>query len=90
MEQSLKQGRADNMNFVIGYFGLQIVGFLILLWISWRFFDRRYRSKEDPNQLPGSDFIRTSEICIDSKDGIKYQVYYNPATGERKYIRVGK
>nr|WP_253297961.1 HD family phosphohydrolase [Paenibacillus sp. MSJ-34] len=69
---------------------MQVAGFLLILWISWRYFDKRYRSNgRDPKQsLYGGDFVKTKEIFFDPKDGQKYQVYYHPKTGEREYVRV--
>lgn len=76
---------------IVFIYGIQLVLFLFLLWISWRFFDRRYRRKNEDvsrRDLMNGKFTPTSEIFIDPRDGLKYQVYYNHETGEREYIRL--
>ncbi|MDR9856655.1 HD family phosphohydrolase [Paenibacillus sp. VCA1] len=76
---------------VILFYGLQIVVFLLLLWLSWRFFDRRYRRKNEEasrRDLLSGKFVPTSEIFVDPRDGLKYQVYYNKETGEREYVPI--
>jgi hypothetical protein len=40
------------------------------------------------NPLLNGQFVKTNEVFIDPKDGFTYQVYYNPSTGEREYVRV--
>jgi len=73
---------------IIGFYGLQIIAVLVLLWLSWQYFDRRYRRKRDSGnesmREPG--FRPTAEVFIDPKDGKTYRVYYNDKTGEREYI----
>ncbi|MGN7358319.1 NfeD family protein [Paenibacillus sp. SAF-054] len=76
---------------VIFVYGLQIVVFLLLLWFSWRYFDRRYKRKgtdDVQRDLLSGKFSPTPEIFVDPRDGCKYQVYYNKETGEREYIRI--
>ncbi len=76
---------------IILIYGLQLVVFLLLLWLSWRFFDRRYRRKDEDavqRDLLSGKFTPTSEIFVDPRDGCKYQVYYNKETGEREYVRI--
>lgn len=76
---------------VVMIYGLQIVVFLVLLWLSWRFFDRRYRRKNEQSSrsdLLSGKFTPTSEIFVHPRDGIKYQVYYNHETGEREYVPI--
>lgn len=80
------------MIFAAGYFILYIVGFLVLLLLGWLYYDKRYKTKDSPEQskslgMYNGDFIRTPEVFIDPKDGLKYRVYYNPKTGEREYVR---
>lgn len=79
------------MIFAFGIWGLYILGFLIILWISWAYYDKRYRRRpnEDGKQaLYSGNFIKTSERFVDPKDGFTYQVYFNPQTGEREYVRI--
>ncbi|WP_152394799.1 HD family phosphohydrolase [Paenibacillus guangzhouensis] len=76
------------MMWLFGYGGLQILIFLVLLWLSWAYYDKRYRNRspQDKSPLYSGDFIKTNEIFVDPKDGLTYQVYYNPKTGEREYV----
>ncbi|GIQ70932.1 HD family phosphohydrolase [Xylanibacillus composti] len=68
--------------------GLQALLFLLLLWLGWRYYDRRYKSGKQPqNGLYDGTLERTSEVFIDPKDGLRYRVYFNRHTGEREYIR---
>ncbi len=66
----------------------QIVAAAALVWLSWKFFDQRYKKNtaKQTDLLSGS-LEPTSEIFIDPKDHLKYRVYYNRATGEREYVR---
>ncbi|MFU1794142.1 HD family phosphohydrolase [Paenibacillus azoreducens] len=76
---------------IILIYGSQLAIFLLLLWLSWRFFDRRYRRKSEEasqHDLLSGKFTPTSEIFVDPRDGIKYQVYYNKETGEREYVPI--
>jgi len=66
----------------------QIAAVLALVWLSWRYFDRRYKAKnaaQQPNLLSG-ELEPTTEVFIDPRDGNKYRVYYNRRTGEREYV----
>ena len=65
----------------------QIAGVVLLIWLSWRFFDQRYKSNSNrqPNLLSG-ELEPTREVFIDPKDGKKYRVYYNRRNGEREYV----
>ncbi|MCE5171382.1 hypothetical protein LQV63_18955 [Paenibacillus profundus] len=51
---------------------------------------KRYKQYDNPLDAIGvnGDFVPTKEIFIDPRDGFKYQVYYNPKSGERKYVRM--
>lgn len=72
---------------VFGIF-LQIAAFIVLLWIGWKFFDQRYKKRDaPPKEMLDGSLVKTKEVYIDPKDGLKYRVYYNPRTGEREYIR---
>lgn len=66
----------------------QIAVGVLLIWVSWRFFDQRYKKNtaKQPEMLSGS-LEPTSEVFIDPKDNNRYRVYYNRASGEREYIR---
>jgi hypothetical protein len=55
---------------------LLIVGLLIERW--------RYKPLSGPR--PGPDWIATDERFIDPESGKLVTVYYQPATGERRYI----
>lgn len=71
-------------------YGLPLIGLVILIVIGKKYFDKRYKQYDNPLDAIGvsGDFIPTKEIFIDPRDGLKYQVYYNPKTGERKYVRM--
>ncbi|MDR0268821.1 HD family phosphohydrolase [Paenibacillus sp.] len=76
---------------IILIYGSQLALFLLLLWLSWRYFDRRYRRKDEEashKDLLSGKFTPTSEIFVDPRDGLKYQVYYNKDTGEREYVLI--
>lgn len=71
------------------WIALQIAVVIALIWLSWRYFDRRYkadRNVRNPDLYNGV-LEKTSEVFIDPRDGLKYRVYYNRRTGEREYIR---
>ncbi|WP_166244461.1 hypothetical protein [Paenibacillus turpanensis] len=78
------------MEFVAGWILVQVVFFLGVLWVSWRYFDHRYKRRKqgraEPGLLSGS-LVRTAEVFVDPKDGLTYRVYYNPSTGEREYVQ---
>ncbi|MBD2847706.1 HD family phosphohydrolase [Paenibacillus sp. IB182496] len=64
--------------------GLPIIGLVLLLWLGWRYFDRRYKSGqpgEAGSDRPASGYERTGEVFIDPKDGLRYRVYYHPGNG---------
>lgn len=71
------------------YFALQIGGFLVLLLISWYFFDKRYKGKrrsfEQQNDILKHSYP-TSEVFVDPADGKTYRVYYDEQTGTRSYV----
>lgn len=69
---------------------LPLVVTAVIIWVGWRYFDRRYKSgdhAESSAKLLTGDFEPTNEVFIDPKDGHKYRVYYNRRTGEREYVR---
>lgn len=67
---------------------IQIAGLIALVWLSWRYFDRRYKTDDAARQpdLLSGDLEPTSEVFIDPKDGRKYRVFFNRKTGDREYI----
>ena len=71
-------------------YGLPLLGLIIIIWVGKTVYDKRYKQHEHPRQAIGlnADYRPTKEIYIDPRDGNKYQVYYNPHTGDRQYIRV--
>lgn len=73
-------------------YGLPLLGLIILIIIGKKYFDKRYKQYDNPLDAIGvnGDFVPTKEIFIDPRDGFKYQVYYNPKSGERKYVRVNQ
>ncbi|MFD1676105.1 hypothetical protein [Alicyclobacillus fodiniaquatilis] len=46
---------------------------------------RRQRMHDTDSPPPG--FVLTDEVNIDPTTGIRQRVWYNPATGERVYVR---
>jgi hypothetical protein len=68
--------------------GLWIIGFIVLLFLSWLVYDKRYKSKgSTESNKPANGYVWTPEVFIDPKDGYTYRVYYNPRSGDRAYIR---
>jgi hypothetical protein len=73
--------------FLAGWSFLQVAVIVLIIWLSWRFFDRRYKKNEPPpKDMYTAGLTRTSEVFVDPKDGVTYRVYYDPTTGERHYI----
>lgn len=70
------------------FVGLQVLAVAALIWISWVYFDRRYKSRQDGGRptRPDPGYEATSEVFIDPKDNKRYRVYYNPANGDRQYV----
>jgi hypothetical protein len=63
--------------------GPALLGILVLLGTL---FERvRYRSLEC--EQPGPDWQRTSERFRDPETNARIEVFFNPATGERRYVR---
>lgn len=71
------------MNWVIGFYSIQIIILLVLIFGSWFIWDRRFKVKH-AKQVP-EGFIRTNEIIIDPTTKKRLVVYFNPETGERFY-----
>ncbi len=59
------------------------LGILILAFLSYVFWDKRYR-KNHGTQIP-SGFEETKEVTVDPKTGKRLKVYFNPTTGARFY-----
>ncbi|WP_071393560.1 hypothetical protein [Bacillus tuaregi] len=71
------------MEWVFGYFGLQILILAILIFGSWFIWDRRFKTKHGKDVPEG--YIRTNEVSIDPTTKKKLVVYYHPETGKRFY-----
>jgi hypothetical protein len=71
------------MKWIFGYFGLQIIILIILIFGSWFLWDRRFKKKHGTDVPEG--FIRTNEVSIDPTTKKRLIVYYHPETGERFY-----
>ena len=56
---------------------------VILVVITYVFFDKRYHKNHGPDIPDG--FEKTEEISIDPTNGRRLRVYYNSKTGERFY-----
>jgi hypothetical protein len=64
---------------------LIVIGGIILLGTL---FERwRYRQAPPP---PGARWERTAERFVDPTTGDTLEVYYDPASGERRYLREGE
>jgi len=71
------------MEWVIGFYGIQLIALLVIGFVSWFIWDRRFKTKHN-NDVP-QGFIRTDEINIDPTTQKRHIVYYHPQTGERFY-----
>lgn len=71
------------MKWIVGFYGLQLVIALILIFGSWFIWDRRFKKRHGQNVPTG--FVRTNEVTIDPTTKKKLVVYYHPETGERFY-----
>lgn len=71
------------MEWIIGFYGLQLIALIILVIGSWFIWDRRFKTKHG-QQVP-EGFIRTKEVSIDPTTKKKLVVYMHPDTGERFY-----
>lgn len=74
--------------FVMFVLFLQLAIVVGLIWISWVYFDRRYKTKNDGHPLtrPDPGYEPTAEVFIDPKDGKRYRVFFNQASGDRQYV----
>lgn len=71
------------MEWIIGFYGIQLVVLLILITGSWLIWDRRFKNKHG-NTVP-KGFKRTSEVSIDPTTNKRLVVYFHSETGERFY-----
>ncbi|WP_338449428.1 hypothetical protein R4Z09_25160 [Niallia oryzisoli] len=71
------------MEWIFGYFVIQILILAILIIGSWFIWDRRFKTKHGTDVPEG--FIRTNEVSIDPTTKKKLVVYYHPETGKRFY-----
>ncbi|WP_223592459.1 hypothetical protein [Neobacillus bataviensis] len=71
------------MKWILGFYGIQLVILLILIFLSWLIWDRRFKAKHG-KQIP-KGFVRTNEVSIDPTTNKRLVVYYNPETGDRFY-----
>ncbi|PTY79166.1 hypothetical protein B5V89_06925 [Heyndrickxia sporothermodurans] len=71
------------MEWIFGFYGIQFIVLLILIFGSWFIWDRRFKTKHG-KQVP-KGFIRTNEVSIDPTTKKRLVVYFNPDTGERFY-----
>ncbi|WP_261302394.1 HD family phosphohydrolase [Paenibacillus andongensis] len=73
---------------IILIYGTWVIGFIILLLLSYLIYDKRYKNNGSTTpSKPSNGFVSTPEVFIDPKDGFTYRVYYNPRSGDREYIR---
>ncbi|WAH36082.1 hypothetical protein [Alicyclobacillus dauci] len=74
------------MHWFVSYvvFELMIVAVAVLATVLVRI---RRRSRLNRSITPPPGFVRTDEVSIDPTTGIAQRVWYDPATGERLYIR---
>ncbi|MCR2822192.1 hypothetical protein [Lederbergia panacisoli] len=71
------------MKWFLGFYGLQIIAAIILIFGSWFIWDRRFKTKHGQKVPEG--FVRTKEVSIDPTTQKRLVVYFNPDTGERFY-----
>jgi hypothetical protein len=73
------------MNWIRGYYGVQLVIILVVIVLSILVYDKRYKIRK--SRVIPTGFIRTEEVSVDPVTHEKQRVYYNRDTGERIYIR---
>lgn len=67
------------------YGALEVAIVVAAVGFTWWGRRRRLRSRRKP-QLTG--FVRTEETFFDPTTGIQQQVWFNPETGERRYVTI--
>lgn len=71
------------MNFVIGYYLIEIIVVIICILLGYFIYDKRF-NRNHGEKVPNG-FESTEEINIDPVTGEKTRVFYNSKTGERFY-----
>ena len=71
------------MEWILGFYGIQLIVLIVLIFGSWFIWDRRFKEKNDKEVPKG--FVRTNEVSIDPTTKKRLVVYFNPETGERMY-----
>lgn len=66
----------------VWYFGVEVA--VILAAVIYTTLRRRRRLRHTEPIPPG--FVRTDETFVDPTTGIQQAVWYNPETGERRYV----
>lgn len=67
------------------YLALEVLIALLAVAITYRGRRRRLR-KRDERTLEG--FVETDEAFVDPTTGIQQRVWFNQATGERRYVNI--
>ena len=71
------------LKFVASYLALEVV--VVVVAIATTLWARRRRLRaRDRRSLEG--FVRTEEAFVDPTTGIRQRVWFNPRTGERRYV----
>jgi hypothetical protein len=73
------------LKFVFSYFALELAIVVVAVAFTWWARRRRLRTR-DRRSLEG--FVRTDEAFVDPTTGIRQRVWFNPGTGERRYVTV--
>ncbi len=71
------------MEWVVGFYGVQLLAIIVIAVASWLIWDKRFKNKHGQSVPKG--FERTNEVSIDPTTQKKLVVYFNPETGERFY-----
>lgn len=71
------------MEFIIGFYVLQIIGVILFILLGYFIYDKRF-NRNHGEQVPNG-FKRTEEVNVDPISREKTRIYYNAETGERFY-----
>lgn len=71
------------MEWIVGFYGVQLLAIIVIAVASWLIWDKRFKNKH--GQAVPKGFERTNEVSIDPTTQKKLVVYFNPETGERFY-----